>query len=132
MAYTFTIGGTSFGQCDASNGRKARFIAVSSARYAQQREHVPATDGNLVIRGGRVGGTIVAQMRYVGSLASVLGLMKTDREAWDNTAVTIVDDAGTSFANCNLIADGFQVISAAVGISATSVFMDAQAMFTRD
>ena len=133
MGVSFTIGGTVYADNSISNGRKALDISIQSAGYDIKRFHVPHTDGNLIIRNGRVGQSITCAVRYIGAdLATAKGYHKTDREAFENTAVTIVDDAGDSYTLCNLTSFSITSPPIATGRTNGQVFFDAVATFTRD
>ncbi|MCX7935134.1 MAG: hypothetical protein N3A66_07745 [Planctomycetota bacterium] len=131
MAYTFSIGDVDFEALSRANSRCALYLRVDGAEYQRIRFHVPGVDGNYVIRGGRTGQRIVAVMRYIGTLNTVLSNMASDRAAWENTAVMIVDSNGDYYTNCNLVS--LSRISDPKAIDASgNVMVDVQAIFTRD
>ena len=133
MGMSFSIGGTTFADHSITSGRKALDISVSAEGYDIKRFHVPGTDGNLIIRNGRVGQQITCVVRYIGdTIAAAIDLYKTDKEAWDNAAVTIIDDAGDSYTICNLTSFNKSSPTRATGRSVGQVYIDAIATFTRD
>ncbi|GAG11686.1 unnamed protein product, partial [marine sediment metagenome] len=73
-----------------------------------------------------------ARMRYCGALATVLGLIKTDMDAWDAAAVTIIDVASNSYTRCNLEDDGLVIMEGPVGYASAKCYYDVEAKFTQD
>jgi hypothetical protein len=71
-------------------------------------------------------------MRYFGSASQVLTMYKTDREAWEQQSVTIVDSEGTTFLRCTLNPGGFRIIGKPRSIGLNKCFIDCEATFTRD
>lgn len=128
MAVTFSIGGVSFSAMSSSDGRKAVACNVGNGEYRLIRFHGAGWTGNFVIRDGRTGGTIMCLLRYIGN--AVESDYSSDRTAWENTAVTIVDEAGNSFENCNLL--HMARSDRPKGIPGDRAFLDAVAVFTRD
>jgi hypothetical protein len=133
MGMTFSIGGTAFATHSESNGRKALGISVNAAGYDVKRFHPPGTDGNLIIRNGRVGQSIVCAARYIGaSIAAARSLYTTDKTAFENTAVSIIDDANVTHTNCNMTSGPESSPPKATGRTAGQVYFDVIWTFTRD
>jgi len=135
MATTFSIGGVSFSATSTSDGRKALEISVDSRAYELKRFHPPGTSGNIIIRPqGPNGGKIRCLMRYIGTVSSADALFVSDKAAWENSAVTIVDDAGQSYTTCNLDPGSMRRVTPprATGAGSGKVFFEAEAVFTRD
>lgn len=131
MATTFFIDGTPFEALDGTAGRKALACRVDAAHYRLRRFHAPGVDGNFIIRQGRDGSTIMCRMRYNGTEDAAKTLFETDRQAWRNAAVSIIDDIGTDYASCNLI--NMTIIRDPRGRSNGPLqFFDAIALFTWD
>jgi len=102
---TFSLGSSDFGALDGTtNGRFALDIEVDRAEQWIRRHHIPGVDGNIVIRGGQQGRDIKARVRYRGeSVTACLTLYEDDRQAWQNEAIAIMDDNGTTYDTCNLV-----------------------------
>ena len=133
MSLSFTIGGVSYATHSIASGRKALDIAVSAPNYDVRRFHPPGVDGNLIIRMGRTGQKITATVRYIGdSLSAARALYRSDREAFANTAVTIVDDEGQTITNCNMMTCERASPPKATGRAVGQTFFDATMVFTRD
>ena len=132
-ALTHTIGGVSFGALSSAAGRKSLGCFPEALEYDVKRFHAPGTAGNFIVRGDRMGGKIVAGLRYVDSLANVQSNYQSDRSGWENTALAIVDSTGTTFARCNLDNGGMKITRKPTSIGRGGlVFMDAVATFTVD
>lgn len=129
---TFTIGGTGFESLGMGAGRYALSCEVASPAYQLIRFHIPGTDGNLIVRGGRIDQPIICHMRYIDTYSDAVGMFNTDAAAWANTAVTIVDEAGDSYTRCNLVTMKRTTKIKAVGSGVGKVFFDAMATFNRD
>ena len=133
MATTFSIGGTAFGETSTDDGRKALEISVDSRDYTPIRFHPPGTSGNIVIRPkGPRGGKIRVLMRYIGTISSADALFVADKAAWENTAVSIVDDAGTTYNTCNLETGSMKRVTAPRGFGGGKVYFDVEAVFMQD
>lgn len=127
------IGGVTFGALTNTPGRYSLGCLPCSDEYELLRFHPAATDGNYVIRNGRVSAGIVARMKYIGASATILAQFQADVDAWQNTAVQITDSAGTTHANCNLKPKSMRVTDGPHGIGGTSTaYFDAECEFTMD
>ena len=130
-----TIGGVSFGQlAGATNGRYCLECYAHSLEYSLRRFHPPAVAGNFIVRGNRNGGTITANLRYINTYSSILSNYNSDRAAWENTAVTIVDEAGATYLNCNLIPGSMHRVHRprAIGRTVGQCVMDIEAQWHYD
>ena len=132
MGLSFTLGGQTFGALGSTAGRFALAIDVDSPQQDIKRIHVPGTDGNYILRGGRAGVCVTARLRYVGSLANVYTNFAADKAAWANTAVTVTAP-GHTLSRCQLEPGSMKIIKepAAKG-DGTNVFMDCEAVFVSD
>lgn len=104
MGVSFSIGGVSFDPMSTGNGRKAIDMDVMEI-YSKKKWHSEGTDGEFVVRGGRIGGTITAEMKYIGSATECYSMYNADRNAWKNTAVEIVDIAGAAYERCDYVSN---------------------------
>jgi hypothetical protein len=104
VAIGFTLNSVAYGAHGSGNARVALDFASGAGDYETVVHHVPGVDGSYKTRCGRRGRTMVATVRYVGTLANVQAYAAADREAMANVAVTIVDVEGTSRTNCELTA----------------------------
>jgi hypothetical protein len=110
MSISFTLGAQAFGVLsDSSDGRQAINLWVGPPVQALRRYHPRGAAGNITSRDGRGGQKIVAIGRYVGSLSTVLGYLKTDLEAWAAASISIIDGASNTYTRCNLEPDGAQL-----------------------
>jgi len=132
MGMTFSIGGVAYADNGPADGKHAMGISVGSPGQDIKRFHAPGTDGNLVIRGGRVGQSIVCIIRYIGTVAGSRALYRADKDAFANTAVTIIDDESYSHTNCNLLDMKESGPMQATGLTNGQVSFDVVASFTRD
>lgn len=98
----FSVGSTEFNPISTESGRYGLNISVAGAKMKKDRFHVPGTNGNYIIRHGRIGRLIHLHLAYVGLYSQVLGWIQEDRNAWETAAQTIQDDKGTQFEGCNL------------------------------
>jgi hypothetical protein len=135
MSLTFTIGGVAFGAINsdgssATLARQALSMKTPAWTYSKLRRHPPGTNGNIVVHDGRIGGKIIARFRYLGALSTILGYYKSDREAWADTAVTIIDIAGDSYLSCNL--ESLTMESDPQGIGGSKAFFVVVATFNYD
>lgn len=128
---THTIGGVSFGALSSASGQYSLGCYPTSMLYDIKRFHCPGSDGNFIVRGGRMGGKLVARMRYVGAAATILGTFRSHAAAWENAAVTVVDSAGTSYTRCSLEGLAMRVTSDPKGFNGVS-YIDVEATFIRD
>jgi len=131
---TFSIGGTNFTALDSTSGRHALGVRATNPHYDVKRFHPPGVDGQYVVRCGRLGQTFIFRARYVGTLANVFAYIETDRNAWANAAITLIDDHGTTYTVCNLIDFvrlGDPVFVRVVGAD-RFVYVDCQISFTWD
>lgn len=130
---TFSIGGVNFNALDNSQGRKALSCEVSAPAYQLIRFHIPGTDGNLIVRGGKTDRPIICHMRYIDEYPDAVSTFNTDAENWANAALTIVDEAGTSYTRCNLLTMKRTTKIQALGSGGHNyVFFDAMATFNQD
>lgn len=132
MGATFSIGGVSFAAMGTTDGRKALFCQIGARTYQLIRFHVPGPNGNLIVRGGATGRSIQCKMRYIGTYPGIWSTVKSDQEAWENTAVTIVDEAGASYTNCNLMSMSPVQSARSMGRGDGKGFVDVIATFTQD
>ena len=130
---THTIGGVAFSALNSSAGRKSLGCFPQAMNYSIFRFHSPGTSGNYVVRGGRNGGTLAAQLRYVDTLANVHAAFQADRTAWEDVALTIVDSTSTTFTRCSLDNHSMKITRKPLALGRGGlVFMDAAATFTVD
>jgi hypothetical protein len=133
MPTTFKIGSVDFPAMSESDGRKAIQMDVDSAVYPLRRFAPSGTSGNLVIRSvGKHGGKILALFMYIGTVATADALFKADKDAWKNTAVTIVDDAGVPYEKCNLNPGTMRRVTKPEGTGSLKLKFNVQAEFTQD
>lgn len=143
LSITFTINGKTFAanavpDTSTNAARIALACAVDSPVYQLIRFHVPGTDGNLIVRGGRTGQAIRVRVRYIGALSGTTGnaetLFASDQSDWANAAVTIVDHNGVTHDNCNLLPGSFRRTSVPKPTGRTSGqgWFDCEAEFTID
>ena len=134
MGLTFTIGGVAIAENSIANPRVAIHIQSEVPVYDISRYHIAGTDGNLISRNGRTGQRMVARIMYIGTVAVARGNFKTDKDAWANTAVTIVDDSGVSYTGMNLTAFKQTTDLNACGRPAypNYVYFETEAVFTKD
>ena len=133
MGMTFSIGSTEFVDNSISNGRQAIDISFQAAGYDTRRFHVPGTNGNIILRAGRVGQIITCAMRYIGaSLVATRAMYRNDIGDFVNVAIVITDDQGNTHSNCNLTSMVVVSPPRATGRATGQSFMDAVATFTRD
>lgn len=129
---TCTIGGTTFAALASTTGRKCLECYPEDLTAAMYRFHAPGVTGNFIVRDARNGGKIYAKVRYIGTLAGALGNYNTDMLAWYNTAVTIVDENGTTWNSCNLLHMSRLSKPRSMGRNNGLVCFDAQAIFNID
>lgn len=100
---TCNLGGVAFTALNSKNaGRYCLECYAEDFSYAKRRFHPPGVTGNFMVRGGRNGGKIVARVRYVDTYANVVANYNSDKNAWNNTAITVTDEAGAQYLLCNL------------------------------
>ena len=100
---TCTLGGVAFNAlAGATAGRYCLECFPENFEYVKRRFHAPGVTGNFIVRGGRNGGRIVARVRYIGAFANVGANYIADKNAWNNTAVTVIDQWGGTYLTCNL------------------------------
>jgi len=103
MGITFQVDTTPFATLGPTAGRKAKECYPGSPRQVIHRFHVPGTTGNLKIFGGTEGQVIRLLARYQeASVGALTTLLKTDRAAWSQADVDVVDDEGTTHTRCTL------------------------------
>jgi len=130
---THTIGGVNFGALNTSAGRKSLGCYPTSLNYQYIRFHAPGSNGRFLIHGNRDGGTIQMDAAYVDSLANVHSAFQSDRNAWENTAVVIVDSTGINFTRCMLVNGSMHIAKRPFAIGRTGfVRMDVTAAFDVD
>jgi hypothetical protein len=132
MGISMTIGTVGYSPLFNADGKYLMSCNTSNGRYLLQRFHPPGTDGNCVGRLGRVGGTITVRLRYIGDLSTILSDIKSDREAFENTAVEIVDINGDTFEYCNLIEWNVIDPKGTANNTGGKAYMDVDAAFARD
>lgn len=130
MGMTFTIGSVSYEQLSTTDGRKAKEFDPGNLIYQIFRTHPPGTNGNLVIRGGRIGGKISCRMRYCGPTTTIYGQWETDRTSWENTAVEIIGPGGTTYSRCQL--ESASIVQMPRGKGSNKAYMEVQATFSVD
>lgn len=132
MGVSYSIGGVAFGPMSTSNGRKALDMDVNEI-YSKKKWHSEGTDGEFVVRGGRIGGLITATAKYIGSATECYAMYNADRNAWKNTAAEIVDIAGDTYERCDYVTN--KILERAKGFSYNSeakAFMMVEFTFTID
>ena len=84
-------------------GRYLMDLAPSAPVVDQRIFHVVGANGNSIIRCGNTGGPIELVVRYVDSLSNVRNHMTLDQYNFSNQSCELVDDAGQTWDNMNLI-----------------------------
>jgi hypothetical protein len=131
MAVTFSIGGVPITALAHSAGRKAMACRVGAPHYILLRYHPMGGNGNFLIRGGRDGMPIHAVIRYIGTSGALAeSLFAADKTAWSNVAVTIIDENGDTWTNCNLASA--ERLRDPKGIGGAGDYYDALFLFTWD
>src|SRR5689334_12710063 len=124
---TCTIGGVNFLALRSTANRYCLSCRLENLKADKQRFHPPGVNGNFIVRGGRNGGELVAKLRYVNTLAAALAAYNSDINAWYNTAVTILDEAGATYNTCNLTHMSRSSDPRSMGRGGGLVFFDALA-----
>ena len=134
MGVTCTIGGVSFLALSSADARYCLFCHAESEGYEIKRFKPFGVAGNYLSRGGFNGTTIRARLRYVGTVSGIQANYLSDKRAWANTAVTIVDEGGASYTRCQLERGGLRIVTPpiATGRTATKAFMDVEGVFLSD
>jgi hypothetical protein len=129
MGLSFSIGGVSFSSLSRSQARCAVDWDVNEV-YDKKKFHACGTDGNFVVRCGRIGGTVTVTVRYTGAMSTNFTNMNSDRDAWKNTAVQAVGPAGETFLRCDYQTS--KIVKPMQGLATGGGFMDVQYVFTLD
>ena len=110
--------------------RLCQLNSIGLTPYQMIRKHVPGTNGNYIIRGGRTGGLITSDLIYFGTLLEVESLLIADQNLIDNQPCTLLIDSVTTFEHCNVIK--FEKTGEYIPYDDTHVIIKATSIFQRD
>ena len=132
MGLSFTIGAQTFASLVVGTARCAVWEKISAPHYQVFRFHPPGTNGNYIVRGGRDGMQMHFRIRYQGTYSAIHTNYRTDREAWANDGITIVDSNGVSWLECNLVSMSPVGPVRGTGRASGDGYMDVDVTFTWD
>lgn len=132
MAIAFTIGAQTFAALTTATARCALWEKIGAPHYQVHRFHPPGTNGNYIVRSGRDGMSMHFRVRYHGTYSTIHTNYQTDREAWANDGITIVDGNGVTWLECNLVS--MMPVNPAKGHGRVNAegYMDVDVVFTWD
>lgn len=94
------------------------------------RYRTPGMNGSLLIRGGFVGLSVEATIRYKGTLSAANAAWRADREAFAAFSCAIGDATRFDYSRCTLRNDSFQRITEEMSSGASgNIWFDTRAVF---